>query len=280
MALIGACGAPAPAAGQRKAEAPAAGESLFAAAASARVPLSGAIPEISGLAVTADGRLLGHDDERAVIREIAPATGEIVRSFAVGDPVVKGDFEGIAVADGGDIYLITSTGALYRFREGANGAHVPYTAVETRLATVCEVEGLAYLRAADSLIVACKEMLGRSMRSSVVLFSWSRRTGRLDARPWRTLPVADLAAAARVDSFHPSSVEIDPASGRVVLLAAREKAMVELGPDGAIVTGRRLGGRHDQAEGAAVMPDGALVIADEATKNSSAQLTRYARRND
>ena len=60
--------------------------SLFAAAPAQQRRLPRRLREISGLAVTSDGRLFGHDDERAVIYEIDVEGGQIVKSFAIGDP--------------------------------------------------------------------------------------------------------------------------------------------------------------------------------------------------
>lgn len=269
---MAACGAPAPNAVEAR-ERPTA--SLFASTPSATASLPAALKEVSGLAVTAEGRILAHDDERAVVREIDPASGEVVRSFAAGDTV--GDFEGIAVADA-DIYVIDSAGRLLRFREGADAARVPFETFDTGLASVCEVEGLAYDKTSQSLIVACKRMLAREMRDKVTLYAWSVRTQRRADAPWRVFDEDALAAAAQVEEFHPSSVEIDARTGRIILVAGREGAMVELAPDGAILAGRRLGSGHFQAEGVAILADGALVIADEARKKERAMLTRYARR--
>jgi uncharacterized protein YjiK len=267
-AAIAACGAPSPAVSAAR------DASLFGATPSGAAPLPAALAEVSGLAVTADGRVLSHDDEWAVVRVLAPATGEIVKSFAVGEEL--GDFEGIAVA-GADIYLVTSAGRLLRFREGAEGAHVPFEAYDTGLARVCEVEGLAYNKATDSLVLACKTMMDRAMRDTVALYAWSVRTQRREPAPWRALKMSDLARAAGVEEFHPSSVEIDPASGRLILLAGRESALVELAADGRVLVGRHLDRRHNQPEGAAILRDGSLLIADEGKKRTNAQLTRYPR---
>lgn len=272
-AAIAACGAPAPGVGAARVAT--AAPSAFAATPVATVSLPSPLKEISGLAVTADGRVLAHDDERAVVREIDLASGAIVKTFAAG--AEGGDFEGIAVA-GADIYLISSNGRLLRFREGADGARVPFEAFDTGLAGICEVEGLAYDKAADSLVVACKRMLARPMRGTVALYVWSLRTQRRSDQPWRTLPMHDLAAAAQVAEFHPSSVEIDTRTGRLIVIAGRDGAMVELAADGAVLAGRQLGPGHYQAEGATILPDGALLIADEARKNERALLTRYQRR--
>jgi uncharacterized protein YjiK len=267
---IAACGAPSPGIGEARE-----GASLFESTPAADLPLPNSLREVSGLALTEEGRLFGHDDERGVVRQIDLTTGAVVKSFAVGDPAERDDFEGLAVA-GADFYLVTSTGRLLRFREGADGAHVAFSALDTGLGPVCEIEGLAYQPTTDSLILACKSMLDRSMRKKVGLYAWSIAAGALT--PLHTYAEKDLARAAGVEAFHPSSVERDPISGRLVLLAAREGGMVELGPDGAILAGRQLGARHAQAEGAAILADGALLIADEATERAGAHLSRYQRR--
>ena len=68
--------------------------------------------EISGLALTSNGRLFAVGDEVAIIYELDYDRGRIVKRFALGKPVVKGDFEGIAVVDD-LIYLTTSAGRVY-----------------------------------------------------------------------------------------------------------------------------------------------------------------------
>ena len=60
-----------------------------------------------------------------------------------------------------------------------------------------------------------------------------------------------------------------------MVLAAQENAMVELDAEGQVLAARRLGARHRQPEGATILADGALVIADEGARLG--QMTRYAR---
>ena len=272
---ISACEAPAR--GQGAAPAlHASGASLFAMTPDRQWSLPNRLKEISGLAVTADGRLLAHGDEHATIHALDINTGEITKSFTVGQPAIKGDFEAIAIAHG-DIYLMASNGRMLRFREGADGASVPSETIDTGLADICEVEGLAWRRASDSLIIACKTNYAHAMRKTVALYAWSLRTRARSPTPWLAVREKTLADAAGVAKFHPSEVAIDPATGRIILLAGREQAMVELDPNGAVRAARRLGPVHGQPEGAAIMPDGGLVISDEATDTLRAQLTRYPR---
>lgn len=273
-AVIVACGAPTPGAGGPRAPA----GSLFAAAPDLESPLPLPLTEISGLATGPDGRVWGHNDERGVITAIDPATGATGARFAVGDPAMAGDFEGLAIVGDGTFYLVDSAGLLTRFSPAPGGGHAAADTIDTGLAATCEVEGLAWLRATDSLILACKTMRAPAMRDTVALYAWSIRDGALGRDPWLALPATRLARAAGVEGFHPASVEIDPATGRVILIAGRERAMAEIDPaSGAILSARALGDRHPQPEGSAILADGALVIADEGPRRGGARFTRYPR---
>ena len=224
-----------------------------------------------------DGRLFAHNDERAEVYEINPADGTVGKSFSLGTPTLHGDFEDIAITPNGDFYLTTSAGVLYRFRDGADGAHVAYETFDTGLGQRCEIEGLAFLRADDALIIACKRNYDRQLRDTVILFTWSTRGHTLRQTPWLTMPAASLAAPAGGHSFHTSALTIDQRSGRLILLAARQRVMAEVDRSGRIQALRRLTPDHIQTEGAVVLPDGSLLVSDEGG-DSHALLTRYPRR--
>ena len=106
----------------------------------ARWILPAALREISGLALTQDGRLLSQGDEMGEIWELDYRRGILVKHFFLGDKAVKGDFEGIAVA-GTTVFMLTSSGKIYQFREGANETHVAYSMVETGLKSAVRVRG-------------------------------------------------------------------------------------------------------------------------------------------
>jgi len=269
-ALLAACGQPTE--GQSGGGSSPATGSLFASTPAQQWRLPPELREISGLATTADGRLFGHDDERAVIYEIDARSGRIVKRFSVGEPQ-RGDFEGLAIDDDGAFWLTTSSGQLMRFREGADGARVNFESFNTDLGPSCEVEGLAFLAATESLILACKRNEARDMRETVVLYQW--RPGA-PAQIWRSLPEAEIARAAGVRGFRPSAVEIDPRSGRTLILSASDGALAELGADGAFLSARALRADHRQAEGLAVLANGALVVADEG-RGARAALSVYNR---
>lgn len=252
------------------------GTSLFATEPDARWRLPRRLREISGLALTPDGRVMGHDDEAAVIFEIDLASGEVVKRFALGDPAVRGDFEGLAIGGDGVFYLSTSDGRLYRFREGEDRAHVAFEAFDTGLSKAGEVEGLAFHAGEESVILACKCNYSPALQNALALYRWSPLEPERDARAWLTAPIYPLAQAVGAPFFHPSSLEIDAQTGRLVVLAGRESALVELDARGDLIAARGLGDLHPHPEGATILGDGALVIADEGG-DARAQLTRYAR---
>jgi len=251
------------------------GASLFAAEPDLQWRLPARLREISGLALTPDGRVMGHDDESATLHQIDLEAGRLVKRFSLGRPVVRGDFEGLAIDGDGAFHLITSAGLLYRFAEGEDGARVGYETFDTGLRGVGEVEGLAVLPADGRVILACKTNYSAALQGAFALYSWSPRTPDQPARPWLTIPVYALAAAVGAKSFHPSALEIDARTGRLIVVAAPENALVELDDEGVVLAARRLGPRHPQPEGATILADGALLIADEG--ESLGQMTRYAR---
>ncbi|MBY0563638.1 MAG: hypothetical protein K2P58_05555 [Hyphomonadaceae bacterium] len=269
LLLIAAGCGPAPA--QVGARGEAAAASAFASAPSGQWRMPARLRELSGFAVTVDGRLFGHDDERAVLYEIDTATGALVKAFALGDPPEAGDFEGLAIGADGVFWLTTSQGVIHRFREGGDGEHVVFERFETGLAGVCDVEGLALLASEQSLILACKELYDRDMRGDVALYRWPLAG---TAEPWRRWPNQSFAEAAGVRRFRPSSLDYDAVRGRLVMLSAFDAALAELGDDGSVLSVRALGSAHIQPEAVAVLPDGSLVVGDEG-RRAGATLTRY-----
>jgi hypothetical protein len=235
----------------------------FSPGSGLRRDLPQVLQEVSGLAVTPDGRLFAHNDERGAVFQLDPETGGIVKAFLVGSTGVPGDFEGIAMARGG-FAMVASSGDILEFPEGEGGAHVPYRVHATGLGLFCEIEGLAYDPAHDEFLLPCKETRHWDLHGHVVVVSVPLETMRPYWVPRVFLPLESLRDHGLEPSFHPSSIEVLPEDGTLILLAAREAAILELTPQGRLVAGRKLSNRdHPQAEGLTFLPDGTLVLADE-----------------
>ena len=214
--------------------------------------------EISGLALDPHGRLFAHCDERASIYQLDYEQGGVIKRFHFGDPAAHGDFEGIAwVQD--RIFLVTSDGHLLSAAEGADGEHVDFERFDTGLGRRCEIEGLHYEPEADILLLPCKTVLERRAHGRLVVFAWSpglkRRLPQLDIE-------VDLPPGIRL---HASGVTRSPDTGALLIIAARQRSLIELDPAGGLRQVMKLPdpARHPQMEGIEMTRRGDLVIADE-----------------
>ncbi len=231
--------------------------------------------EISALAMTPDNRLLAVDDERAVVYEIDYVSGGLVKAFALDKPVLRSDFEGLAVLDS-TVYLMTSDGIIYSAPEGGDGDRVAYESHNTGLGSECEFEGLAADPAGRRLLLLCKNVRKKADIDTLSIYVWDAVGETLLPRDRIELPVADISLALRSRRLHPSGLVVDQETGNLLLVAAREQALIELEGDGKFIAARRLElpRRHPQAEGIELAPDGRLILADEGGK-SRARLSVY-----
>ena len=228
--------------------------------------LSDKLREISGLALTRDQRLLAMGDEQAIVYEYDYINGALVKAFAFGKPAIRGDFEGIAVLHD-KVWLLTSQGDIYSAPEGDDGQRVEYE--RYKLKSNCEFEGLAADELNDILILICKNASKKKDRR---LFEWSVTDKPQSVR----LPEEAMSASIGSSRVHPSGIEIDPATGNLIVVASREKTVFSLGRDGQLidVIMHLDADRHQQPEGVTITRDGQLLIADEAG-NGPATLTVY-----
>lgn len=225
--------------------------------------------------MTDDDRLLAVDDENAIVYEIDYLQGGLVKAFALGEPTLRGDFEGLAVA-GRAVYLMTSDAEIYVAEEGEDGARVDYERFRTGLDDECEFEGLAHDAARSRLLLLCKDVRNKSTIDTLAIFPWDLERQAADEDSAIRLPIREISLALRVRSLHPSGIVIDRGSGHMLIVAAREQALIELTGDGGFVDARRLplAGRHPQAEGIELTAGGRIVLADEGGKGR-ARLSVY-----
>ncbi len=232
--------------------------------------------EISGLALTGDERLLAITDEEAIVYEIDYRNGSLVKAFALGSPTIRGDFEGIAVM-AGKVWLLESNGRLYSSDEGADGQRVSYERINPRLGDQCEFEGLAADENTGQLILVCKE----SKKKKKGLRIYELPAANDNDMDVVEIDIEEDAMSDGIDEkqVNPSGITIDPASGNLVVVAARQRAIFELTRDGRLidVIMRLDKKRHRQPEGIVLTADGRLLLADEADKGP-ARLTVYSKK--
>lgn len=229
------------------------------------------LKEISGLALTARGTVFAHDDNVGRVYEIDPKTGIVLKGFSLAGNQ-KEDFEAIAVV-GSDIYLMSSNGKLFRFKEGADGQQVSFQVFNTGLKKDCEFESLAYEADSSRLLMACKRILDKNAHQDLVIYSLPLPLNRATMRMMR-FSLEDVVGANKWKNFRPSDMTIDPITHNYVVIASHEKGLVVLTPDGSVVRSEPLPGDHQQPEGVAITRDSLLLVSDEANVRP-AMITAY-----
>lgn len=214
--------------------------------------------EISGLALTEDERLLAVTDEVAVVFELDYESGRLVKTYALGNPTVRGDFEGIAVL-GDKVWLMTSDGELYSSVESADGERVGYERYKTGIGKDCELEGLVALEDSESLALICKD---ERKKKKLRIYVWTPASGEIEDIK---LPEKAMEDAVGRKQVKPSGIAVDPGSGDFIVVAARQHAIFRLSRDAdkVDVIMRLDPKRHSQAEGITVTRDGRMIVADE-----------------
>ncbi len=228
------------------------------------------LKEISGLAMTPDDRLFAVDDEQAVIYEIDYQQGKTIKSFGLGSPITRGDFEGIAYLDG-KFYLVTSHGLVYVAAEGSDGERVDFDVYQTGLGRFCEIEGLASDDRSGSLLLACKKSRGKTKDGKFSIFVWSPATGRVLHDREIAIPEDEIANRIGKKNIRPSAIAVDPESGNLFGIAGPQRAIFELTPNGELIDAiiLPLADRHRQPEGIEITSSGKLIIADEGGKKKA-----------
>jgi uncharacterized protein YjiK len=253
-----------------------------------QVRLPAEVREISGLAVTADGRVFAHGDEDATIYQLDARSGQVTKQFtlaATGDDPdlgkkggggrLAGDFEDIAVV-GDRFFLVSSNGVLLEFAEGEADGSVPYRAYPTGLEDVCEVEGLAHDPSTESLLLLCKTMRDKSERQQVAVYAWSLADRTLGDKPHLAVPWSALARVTGGKGFNGSALAVTPGGRSLLMVAGPQQLFAEVGSDGTPLRGGAMDkGTHPQPEGLAFLPDGALLVASEGGKGE-AVLAHYS----
>jgi hypothetical protein len=239
--------------------------------------LPDALRELSGFTTDAEGRLFAHNDEVAVIHEIDYARGGIVKSFALGNPPVAGDFEGIAFIED-RIALTDSNGVLYLATEGDPGAAVGFERIPTGIGARCEVEGIAYAADEGLLYFACKTARAPALEGSVTVIAWSAAQRREVTE--RTLSVAldRFGELPGKGKLRPSDIAIAPGSGDLILTTAKRRALLTIARDGTRVSAFRLPKSKTlkQIEALAFGSGGTLLLGSEGKDRGRMRVYRPA----
>ena len=231
------------------------------------------LQEISGIAMTDDGRLFTHDDELGVIYQIDYNTGSVVKRFSLGIKPVHADFEDIAIVKD-KFFLVASNGKIFKFSEGKNSESVAYEVYVTPLSSRNNIEGLCYDVDTYSLLLACKQFPGEGYDDSRAVYSFSLKKMKLEKEPRFLISLNELKNKFGMKGFKPSSITRHPQTGTFFILSAHEPSIIELSSRGEILGCVKLPESvHRQPEGITFAPDLTLFISNEGVKHGT--IVRY-----
>ena len=232
------------------------------------------VSEASGLAMSDDGRLFCHDDERGVVYQIDYSRGQIVKQFSLGKFGVQEDFEGIAIKKD-TMYLVAGNGTIFEFLEGGDGDRKSFTVYKTPLSLKNDVEGLEYDPETNALLLACKGSPGNNHSGQKAVYAFSLATKRLEENPRFLLPLSAVAKKSRKGQFNPSGIARHPQSGTFFIISADGESIVELSRDGAILGQVEISKKvNSQPEGITFTPDLTLILCNDG-QGGSGTLTLY-----
>jgi len=187
------------------------------------------LTEISGMTMTPDGRLFAQQDENGNIFQVDYTNGNVIKKFALGNPVIKEDFEDIAYANN-KFYLLKSSGDIYEFDEGDDGEKVEFKIHKTELNHANDVEGLCFDSESNSLLLACKGASGTGDNEDKTIYSFSLDSMKLNKTPRFILSLEDIKK-----NFNPSGIEKNPFTGTYFIIAANGNEIIEISKDGKIL---------------------------------------------
>ena len=223
-----------------------------------KVELSKELKEISGL-TWYNGQLGAVQDESGRLYLLDSKTGAIEEKVKFSLP---GDFEGVEVV-GNTFYAITSSGTLFSFQMN-NPTQI--NRIDTELSSKNDVEGLAYDKQNNQLLIICKGngSVGDYKTKSKAIYSLSLIDNKLSNRPVVTIKKSDLLKYSKSDNFNPSALAIDPLTEDLYILASAGNKLVVLNNEYKIKAVTKLPAKiYTQPEGICFSPGGDLFISNE-----------------
>ena len=239
------------------------------------------LEEISGLGISEDGEtLVAIQDEDGKLFIISRYTGEVVNEIGFWK---DGDYEGVEMV-GSTAYVVKSSGTLYEVTNpGALEQEVEK--YNFFLDDSNDVEGLAYDKANNRLLLACKAKAGHEKRfqHKKGIYAFNLESKTLSEEPVYFISLDSINHYLEKDpaihkleklveffdseedfDFSPSAIAIHPISGNIYVTSSVGKMLLVFSPQGHVIHIEKLSKKvHPQPEGLCFDPIGTLYISNE-----------------
>lgn len=187
------------------------------------------LSEVSGIAMMEPDRMACIQDEQGIIFVYNLRTSKIEQRIEFGD---SGDYEGIALA-GTTAYVLRSDGSIFEVKDYAKKA-APAIKHSTPLPGKYDFEGLCYDEQNNRLLVSIKDF-DKDAFKPVFAFDLSTKQLNPDAvfRIDFNDPVFDSLNGKKCGkSLRSSEIGIQPGSGNIYVLEAKNPKLLILDPNG------------------------------------------------
>ncbi len=238
--------------------------------------LSNHLIEVSGLAAASERSVYAHNDEFAIVYEVDVEDGAVKRAFALGDPTVQGDFEGVAAYDG-RIYLVTSAGRIYEAVIGEHRDRERFNVYDTGVGAFCEVEGLSLAPSPGEFFVLCKRNRDGESNNRLNIYRWSVLDRLPESAPEFSIPFGEFLPKSEREAFRPAGIEWIADTETIMIVSSRSHIVYSFDTSGKFLRKNRLSPElHRQSEGIAMLASGAALVADEGNgRKRAGQITVY-----
>ena len=233
--------------------------------------------EVSGISDIDDEHVACVQDEIGTIFIYNFNIGEIVTSHQFES---SGDFEGVAFIRDNHIFVLRSDGRLtewqnFRSEKGTRKHH--QLTLQTK-----DNEGLCYDPEFDQLLIAGKNKPENKAEKNLrYIYAYSLSAGKAGENPYFIIDINQVEKMAqnrgivkkelnkkgkpKPFNFSPSDLAIHPIKSTIYILAAEEHLLIETDRNGTILEVLELDQvMFQKAEGIAFLPDGTMLISNEA----------------
>lgn len=246
-------------------------------------PVPAELVEISGISFVNDSVLVAIQDEEGILYFYNLNEEDVSRKYEFW----KGkDYEDLAVA-GNDLYVINSSGTIYKISNFKEGPSKP-TIYKTPLKAENDIEGLAYDKAHNRLLLAVKDQSLSGSKEEKDIYAFDLGTNQLSTEPVYSIRLKEIEHFFKGDEieevskkllkaignknlnevFRTTALNFHPLTGEIYVLSSMNNIIAVLDPgNGSIKRILELDGpEFMQPEGLAFNSKGQLFISNEGKK--------------
>ena len=253
------------------------------------------IKEISGITFLNDTVLVAIQDEDGTLFYYNIKQNKIIKKQTFAG---HGDYEDLVKA-GNDMYIITSEGVMMQIKNFESSDAVTKT-ISTPFSKINEIEGLAYDKKNNRLLIAPKELGLDKDKTTKHIYGFNLKTMKFETNPAYSIPLGEIESQFKGDGFEESSkkflkalgnnnlnkifrssaITVNEKTNEIFVLSSVNGIILILSPKGSLNKIVQFSGaEYKQPEGIAFSPNGKLYISNEGGKSGTGNIIEIKHEN-